>query len=461
MAASANTIILLIEDHPAIARQKKDILIKAGFGVKFAGSFSSALSMLKESQDISLILLDINLSNGCDGISAAEHLTEEYEKPLIFLVSSQGIPKVPKSRDIQSYGYLSTDSPEALFIASIQTALRLFIQEKTEKEHGEDSENYRSIINAMNESVWVISYDGSFIDFNDTAVRQLGYSRENLSTMGPSDIDASMSAERIHYLLEHMADEKTQFFETSHKARSGRVIPVEICSTIVMYRGQQAILSIARDITERKKAEEQISSLLQEKELLLKETHHRIKNNMGVIRSLLSIQSRSAPDISCQDILLDAANRLQGMMVLYDKLYRSRSFTELSIKNFLTSLIKEVIAQYPSAHRIKTEIALEDITLDTKLLSTIGIMISEMLTNSMKYAFPQKTSGTISVQAYRQNNTVSLVYADDGIGLPEDTDLDETSTFGLELIHLLTKQIDGTLSIDCTGGTRYILEIGI
>lgn len=454
-------IILLIEDNTTIAEEKKYSLTRAGYTVRIAGSFSSALSVLKESQDVDLILLDINLSDGCDGISAARQLTEEYDKPLIFLVSSLGNPLVSDSRNVRSYGYISTDSADDIFIASVHTAHRLYIQQKSEKEHVEDSENYRSIINAMNESVWVISYDGNFIDFNDTAVQLLGYSREDLNTMGPSDIDSSMSSERMNYLLEHMPVDKTQIFETSHKTRSGHKIPVEICSTLVMYRGQQAILSIARDITERKKAEEQISSLLQEKELLLKETHHRIKNNMGVIRSLLSIQSRSAPDKSCQEILQDAANRLQGMMVLYDKLYRSRSFMELSIKDFLPSLIEEVITQYSSANKIKTKIAIEDISLNTKLLSTIGIMICEMLTNSMKYAFPKKSSGTITVQAFRQNNIVSLVYADDGIGLPEDTDLDKTSTFGLELIHLLTKQIDGTLSVDSTSGTRYTLVLRI
>ena len=458
MIPTGKATILLVDDLAHSAETTKTALLDSGFSVLSSGTLTQAEDALETTKVIDIILLNLYLGDGKAGISAASNLTEDYKLPLIFMVPPEAAEHIPTSREIRSYGYVATDSPAELLIASIQTALSLNNQIETEKEHNREFINYRTIINAMNESVWVISYDGRFLEFNETAVRQLGYSRKELRSMGPVDIDASMNEETINDLIHNAPEDKIQVFETRHKSKQGNTIPVEICSTLVAYGDRNAILSIARDITERKKAEEQIASLLKEKEILLKETHHRIKNNMGVIRSLLSIQSRLKTEKSCTEILRNAANRIQGMMVLYDKLYRSESFTELSIRVFLPSLIEDLKTHYSSGKDIKTDIHVEDIVIDTKILSSIGIMLSEMFTNSMKYAFTERDSGKIAVEAFRRRGVIRVVYADDGVGLPSPADLEAVSGFGLELIKLLTKQIDGTVSVDSVNGTRYTLE---
>ncbi|WP_319477289.1 PAS domain S-box protein [Marispirochaeta aestuarii] len=461
MIPAEKITILLVDDLAHSAEMTREALLGSGFSVLSSDTLTQAQDYLAKYKEIDIILLNLYMGSGKDGIPAASRFSRDYDVPLILMVPPEAAALIPMSREILTYGYVGTDSTADLLSVSIQTALRLYSQQKADRDECKNSINYRSIINAMNESVWVIGFDENFIDFNETAVRQLGYTRNELSAMGPVDIDASMTRDSISELIRTAPEEKIQVFETRHKSKLGHTIPVEICSTLITYGGRRAILSIARDITERKKAEEQIASLLHEKEILLKEAHHRIKNNMGVIRSLLSIQSKLKSDKSCPEILQDAANRIQGMMVLYDKLYRSDSFTRLSIKVFLPSLIDDLRTQYSSGKAIETEIDIEDIVLDTKILSSIGIMISEMFTNSMKYAFTEKTDGRISLKAFRKDGTINIVYADDGIGLPAPADLELVSGFGLELIKLLTKQIDGTIRVDSTGGTRYTLEFTV
>ena len=131
-------------------------------------------------------------------------------------------------------------------------------QKKTQKALKDSEEKYRELINGMNDTAWVIGFDGKFIDVNDAAVKVLGYSREELLSMGPPDIDTSLTVEQIRDLIKRMPADQRQVFETAHTTKSGKTIPVEISSSLVTYQGKQAILSIARNITERKKAEEKV-----------------------------------------------------------------------------------------------------------------------------------------------------------------------------------------------------------
>jgi PAS domain S-box-containing protein len=210
------------------------------------------------------------------------------------------------------------------------------------------------------------------------------------------------------------------------------------------------------DITGQKQAQEKINILLQEKELLLKETHHHVKNNMNVINGLLVLQANAQENKPCKNILLDAAGRVQSMMVLYDKLYRSENFRELSLQEFLKPLIAEIVGIFHPP--VKTTVELEDFALSATVLSPIGIIINELITNSMKHAFPDIKEGIIRVSAKRKGNKVSIIYQDNGIGLPESISFENSPTFGMQLVQLLVKQINGSFTIERKKGTKIIIE---
>ncbi len=218
---------------------------------------------------------------------------------------------------------------------------------------------------------------------------------------------------------------------------------------------------IIQDITSRKQTEETLKSLLSEKEILLREVHHRIKNNMNTIMALLSVQSNALKDSPAVSSLEDARCRVRSMMVLYDKLYRSKDFRAISTRDYLRALIGEIVENFPNHGQVTVETEIDDHPLDAKILSPIGIIINELVTNILKHAFVGKTKGLIRVSFSLKDHRASLTVHDDGVGLPESVDLEGTAGFGLQLVSLLAEQLDGAIRIEKKQGTRFVLEFGV
>jgi PAS domain S-box-containing protein len=212
------------------------------------------------------------------------------------------------------------------------------------------------------------------------------------------------------------------------------------------------------DITSRKMDEMKIRALLDEKELILKEVHHRIKNNMHAISSLLAMQAVKLEEPQAIMALDDASSRIQSMMLLYTKLYQSADFNSVSVRNYIPHLVDEIVLNYPHEMVIKVETLVDDFILDAKRLQSIGIIINELITNMMKYAFVDKSEGLILVSAYLKENTVSLSIGDNGGGMPEPIDYKSSAGFGLRLVEMLTRQLNGSLRIEHGMGTRIIIE---
>ncbi|MCA1950000.1 MAG: ATP-binding protein [Treponema sp.] len=219
------------------------------------------------------------------------------------------------------------------------------------------------------------------------------------------------------------------------------------------------ILGIARIFNERNMYEQQIKNLLDEKENLLKEVHHRIKNNMNTMKSLLSLQSAVLQDSGAVSALDDAQNRIESMMVLYDKLYSSTDYKTLSLRDYVISLTEEIMDTFPDKDKVTVDTEIDHIYLDSKILQPLGIIINEVLTNAMKYAFSGRAAGRISIQAKRDGDVLHLSIKDDGVGLLPDLATEHSSSFGMVLIRELTKQLKGTLHIQSASGTEIAIDI--
>jgi PAS domain S-box-containing protein len=215
-----------------------------------------------------------------------------------------------------------------------------------------------------------------------------------------------------------------------------------------------------RDITERREAEERIKALLEEKDLILKEVHHRIKNNMAVVASLLDIQIDAEREGPVSQTLRIASNRVKSMAVLYDKLYRTEAGKSASLDEYLSTLLKEVHGSFPGHERIGLRLELEGIELDSEKLSSLGILLNELLTNSMKYAFAGRSGGSIEVKARRIGPRLQINYEDDGIGLSGARD-ESGSGFGMTLIAALAKQLGGVSTMGAEEGFSYALSFEV
>lgn len=205
----------------------------------------------------------------------------------------------------------------------------------------------------------------------------------------------------------------------------------------------------------------EVNRLLEEKETILKEVHHRIKNNMGTILSIISIQSDESKNPEIQANLQDIYGRIYSMMVLYEKLYNSNDLEFISIKEYMDILVKEVIGIFPNADLIKVNIYVQDFEFPAKKLPSFGIIINELITNSMKYGFLNRKSGLITISLTKQNSSVLFKYEDDGPGFDIKNLSNQAKGFGLQLIDILVKQIKGELKIDSSNGSKYNIKFEI
>ncbi len=227
--------------------------------------------------------------------------------------------------------------------------------------------------------------------------------------------------------------------------------------------GSLAAMSLknSRALQLLRKNKDKIQALLLEKELLLKEVHHRIKNNMNTVASIMTLQTENLKEPTAIEAINDARNRVVSMMVLYDKLYRSNDFKETSFKKYISPLLDEIIDNFPNRTLIKIEKNIDDFMIDAKMISHIGIVINELLTNAMKHAFAGRQKGLITVSASIKNNVVTIIVKDDGVGIRESIDISNPDGFGLQLVDMLAKQLRASIKIERGGGSKFILEFNI
>jgi PAS domain S-box-containing protein len=242
------------------------------------------------------------------------------------------------------------------------------------------------------------------------------------------------------------------------KRKDGTNYNASLTIGIVNIAGINVLQTLLQDITERSRAEEKINNLLAEKELLLKEVHHRIKNNMSTMISMLSLQAETMEDASASSAIKSAEIRMHSMAVLYDKLYRSYNLREMSIKDYLPYLVDEIVGNFPNCDMVKIEKYIDDFVLGVNVLHPLGIIVNELITNAMKHAFVGRDDGVLCVSASIKGSRVTIVVEDNGVGLPESIHIESSTKFGIQLVSLLTKQIGGSIKIERLKGTQFVLE---
>ena len=222
------------------------------------------------------------------------------------------------------------------------------------------------------------------------------------------------------------------------------------------------IIGKVEDITHRKKAEEKVVSLLAEKDTLLKEIYHRLKNNMASIESLLKIQLENSDDPCVIAPLQDAAGRLSSMRVLYDKLYMSADSIHTSIEDYLTTLIDEIFEVFPGSRNIKIVKNIQNFFIPSDKIFPLGLIMNELLTNAFKYAFTdEEKEGLLEISVVLSEGNVRLTVRDNGSGYDFSNGAGKTTGFGLQLIRMLAKQIGGTVDFENDNGAECLINFKI
>ncbi len=213
------------------------------------------------------------------------------------------------------------------------------------------------------------------------------------------------------------------------------------------------------DITEEKEYQEKLRRSLEEKQVLLEEIHHRVKNNLAIISGLLQLQSFETEDEKTKNALNDSQLRIQSMALVHEMLYQSENFIDISFKTYLNKLIDTMKETLPFEHQhIDIDIETEDVSLDINQAIPCAILINELVTNSYKHAFEGRESGTIFIHLDETEEQIIIKVSDDGVGLPDDFSIAEQSSIGVSLVQTLTNQLNGTLEVHNGEGSHFVVR---
>lgn len=213
------------------------------------------------------------------------------------------------------------------------------------------------------------------------------------------------------------------------------------------------------DISERKKMEGEIGDSLKEKELLLKEIHHRVKNNLQVISSLLNMQSRYIKNKTDQELFRESQTRAKSMALIHERLYQSTDLRRIDFGEYIKTLTYDLYHSYGgNPNTIKLNIELEPIMVDINTAVPCGLIVNELLSNTLKHAFPNGRRGELNIKFYSKNKNLVLIVRDDGVGFPEDLNFRNTESLGLNLVNTLVGQINGEIEIMVDHGTEFKIK---
>jgi len=267
--------------------------------------------------------------------------------------------------------------------------------------------------------------------------------------------------EIAHRISETIFSGQTAFYTSKRKTKDGSLIDVLIYGVPVIVNNKTvAIYGIYVDITDRKQAEEQLKKSLKEKEVLLAEIHHRVKNNLAVITGLLELQAYNTSSSEATDVLQTSQMRINSIALIHEKLYQNENLSEISFDVYLEQLANVIMQSLGSARKeIEIEIDAEPIELTINQAIPCGLILNELITNAYKHAFPDRDKGEITISLARDDSQITLRVVDDGIGIPKDTDLDKPKSLGVKLIKTLSKQLTGEASFSNKNpGTEFELK---
>ncbi len=215
-----------------------------------------------------------------------------------------------------------------------------------------------------------------------------------------------------------------------------------------------------KEIAERRQAEEKVKQSLREKEILLQEIHHRVKNNMQVVSSLLKLQAQDITDEEAMEKFKESQTRIDAMALVHEKLYRSEDLANVDMEAYIRDLERLLVSSYKvNSSRISLSTDVSDITFSVDTAIPCGLIINELLSNSFKYAFPEDREGRITLALHKKGGgDFELAVSDNGIGLPEGMDIESSETLGMKLITSLVGQLDGDIELKTNGGTEFIIS---
>jgi PAS domain S-box-containing protein len=325
---------------------------------------------------------------------------------------------------------------------------------------------FRSLLESAPDGIVVVDATGTIVIVNSQTERLFGYTRQELigqpvEMLVPDRARATHDHDRLAYATDPTLRPMGAGRALSGRTKGGEEFPVEISLSPLVTDEGRMVMSIIRDITERRRAEEIIQASLREKETLLKEIHHRVKNNLQVTSSLLRLQAAAIDEPQARQMFEETESRIRSMALVHEKLYQSTNLSRIDFADYVRSL-GELLFQSAviNQENVTLHVSGRDTFLSIDIAVPCGLIINELLSNALKHAFPAGRGGEIYVHLDEQSHERIIVSVrDDGIGMPANFDVNRSGTLGLQLVYGLVQQIDGQIAIEHSQrGTGFRIE---
>ena len=315
------------------------------------------------------------------------------------------------------------------------------------------------IVSTMSNFLIMLDHDKNIVTINDATIELLGYEKKDIIGKSVKYLFADNGLENAGKLFDSNSNSIINF-ETRLKSKYGEIIPVLLSKSVIKNDDGNimGIVCIGSNIVEIKHAEDKIKASLNEKDILLRELHHRVKNNLQIILSLINLQSNGIKNKEDLEIFRESQSRVKSLAIIHEKLYRSADFANINFEEYIESLVNYLLSYY-SADSIEVIIDVKkDIILNMDTAVPCGLIINELVTNAIKHAFNESKSGQINITLKSDNGCFTLIVSDNGEGIPPEVDLDNPQKLGLQLVKSLTDQLEGKIEYNGSKNTEFKIQ---
>ncbi|NPV82678.1 MAG: PAS domain S-box protein [Candidatus Aminicenantes bacterium] len=333
-------------------------------------------------------------------------------------------------------------------------------RKKVEESLRQSEERFRTIFEYSGAVMLVIDPEtGNIVDANYRAEEFYGHSREQLKKLNIKNIN-TLPPDRIDQLLSQAKDRQTNYFIFRHRLASGEIRDVEVHSHPIIFGDRKYLLSIIVDITERLKMEQQLKRGMEEKQAILRELQHRVKNTFALINSIIGLEINRTGKREIRAPLENLKNRIISISRVYDLLTPGEKYQEIGLDRFLHDVSQSILKGYAAA-RIELNLDLQPVSIEVKKAIPLGLIVTEIITNALKYAFGNRKKGEIRLKLEKLDDRLALEISDNGAGLAEDFFTSPSSGLGQEIIRALTEQLEAKLEIKSRPGQGTLFRLSM
>lgn len=366
---------------------------------------------------------------------------------------------------MDKYFFISIFSPKKDYFATVFEDITE--RKKVEEALKESEAYYKTIFENTGTATVIIEEDTTISLVNSEFESLSGYSKEEVEgkrrwmdfVVDEEDIKRMEKYNKVFKPDDVPRNYEFKFYNKNREIK-------DVFITVALVPGTKKRLVSLLDITERNQSRIFLKKSLKEKEMLLREVHHRVKNNLQIMSSLLNLQSGNIEDEGVVEIFKDSQSRIKSMALIHGKLYQSENMVSINFGEYIQSLVLNLLGTYAPYKGITPEIKTSDILFDIDTAIPCGLIVNELVMNSIKHAFPHAGNKSISVpkeeykiniELYKEEDHYKLIVGDNGRGIPEDLEISKAETLGLQLVNNLVNQLDGKIDINRSNGTKFII----